>query len=308
MATILGVLIFVGLIFSTVIPMYLIMKQADSLYESRKLEMSNLDQDRSKESLAVGVVPISQYSNVLNITVNNKCALVVKIIRIWINDTYSTASEVLQPMSVLSINSTVVTRTNSSFNIIVGTERGNLFAAETGTLCYGASGWDNGTVPEPPPGVKENGVFGLDWFYFKYTSYQKQSQTDAMTIPKSSTYVAIYFQITNNYPTKVKADSFVTWIVPYIDVTMSIVDHVNYPAKTITSYTNEINVQPGQTVGLVFAATAKKGSSWVWGSSIPSNLITDNPGGTAFVQLTLFYTLLNKTYCQTVMAQGTILT
>ena len=69
-----------------------------------------------------------------------------------------------------------------------------------------------------------------------------------MTIPKSSTYVAVYFQITYNwnYPTNIKAESFVTWIVPYIEVTMSIVDHVTYSSqKTIIAYTNEIVVQPG---------------------------------------------------------------
>jgi hypothetical protein len=278
------------------------MKQADSLYESKKLETSTLDQYRSMESLTVDVFPLSQYSNVLNITVNNKCALVVKIVRIWINDTYSAASVVLQPMSVLSINSTVITRVGSSFNIMVGTERGNVFAAETGTLYYTENGW-------PQQGPPENGVFGLNSFYFKYTSYQKQTRTDAMTIPKSSTYVAVYFEITNNwdYPTNIKAESFVMWSVPYIDVTMFIVDHVTYPAKTITAYTNEIVVQPGQTVGLVFAATTKGGTSWVWGSSIPSNLITDNPGSTAYVQLTVFYTMSNKTYCQSVGAQGTFL-
>jgi len=193
---------------------------------------------------------------------------------------------------------------------MVGTERGNVFAAETGTLHYGGDGWGNETVPEPPPGVRENGVFGLNWFYFKYTSYQKQIRTDAMSVPKSSTYVAVYFQVTNNwnYPTTIKAESYITWIVPYIDTTMSIVDHVTYPAKTITAYTNVISDQPGQTVELIFAATTKKSTSWVWGSSIPSNLITQNPANTAAVQLTLFYTLLDKTYCQTLTAQGTILT
>jgi len=300
-STILGVIIFVGLLFSTVVPMYLVMNQADTIYDQKMFEMKRLEDERSRESLVVDVSAMSQYSNILNINVSNECVLVVKIVRIWINDTYSTASAVLQSMSVLSMNLTVVPSLNCSYSIMVATERGNVFVADS--LFYGEDGW----VKEPPPEVQESGVFKLDWFYFKYTSYQKQSRTDANIIPKSSTYVAVYFKITNNwiYPMTIKAETFVTWVVPYVEVTMSIVDHVTYPAKTITAYTNEKVVQPGQDAEIVFAATTRKGTSWVWGSSIPSNLITQNPGSTAYVQLTLFYILLGKTYCQTMTAQGT---
>ena len=301
-STILGVIIFVGLLFSTVVPMYLIMNQADTVYDKKMSEMKRLDDERSIESLAVDVNPISQYSTILNINVSNECVLVVKIVRIWVNDTYSTASAVVQSMSVLSMNLTVVPSLNHTYSFMVATERGNVFAADA--LFYGESGW----VKEPPPEVQASGVSKLDWFYFKYTSYQQQSRTDANIIPKSSTYVAIYFKIMNNwiYPIKIKAETFVTWIVPYIEVTMSIVDHVTYsPTRTITKYTDEIVIQPGETVEIIFAATTKQGTSWVWGSRIPSNLITQNPGSTAYVQLTLFYILLGKTYCQTMTAQGT---
>jgi len=277
------------------------MNQADTIYDQKMFEMKRLDDERGRESLVVDVSPISQYSTTLNMTVSNDCVLVVKMVRIWINDTYSTADVIMQSMSVLSMNLTVVPSLNCTYTIRVATERGNVFTAEP--LFYGQDGW----VMEPPPEVHDTGVFRLDWFYFKYTSYQIPSRTDANTIPSSSTYVAVYFQVTNNwiYPMRIKAETFITWIVPYIEVTMSIVDHVTYPARTITAYTNEKIVQPGETVELVFAATTRRGTSWVWGSSIPSNLLTQNPSRTAYVQLTLFYVLLGKTYCQTMTAQGT---
>ena len=287
--------------------MYLVMNQMNMLYDNEKLNMSNSDQQRYQENLAVGAEPFSQYSNTLNITVSNTCTLAVKIIRVWVNTTYTNTSVLVPPMSIVSMNSTrLVLRAGSSFKVMVATERGNLFASETGILNYGANGWDNETVPD----INKNGVFSLNWFYFKYTSYQKQTPTDGMSIPKSSTYVAVYLQVTNswNYPITVTSSSFAEWNVPYIDDDMCIVDHVTYPAKTITAYTNPITVQPGQTATLCFAASTKGGTSWLWGSGIPSDFTTSNPNNIGSIILTLYYTLLGKTYGQSLSAQGFIFT
>jgi hypothetical protein len=286
--------------------MYLVMRQADNTYEKNLLEQKRLEVERSKESMVVDVSPMSEDSDDLNITLNNNCMLGVKIVRIWINDTYSTQNEILQPMSDSSIIQTVTPMVNTSYRIMVATERGNVFAAEK-SLYYGENGWE--MVLEPPPGIAETGVVKLEWFYFKYTSYEDPIRTEASIIPSSSTYLALYFKISNNwiYPIMIEDETFVTWIVPHIEVMMSIVDRVNYPIKTIKPYSGLLVIQPGQSVELVFAAQEKSGNSWRWGSSIPSYLLQGNPARTAFLQVTLFYKLLGQLYCQTLTAQGVYL-
>ena len=43
--------------FTAVIPMMLVMRQADTLHEMRKHELENLDQERAMESLCLMSVP-----------------------------------------------------------------------------------------------------------------------------------------------------------------------------------------------------------------------------------------------------------
>lgn len=113
------------------------------MYDVKKLEMQSLDKDRASESLDIYTFPMDQYSDTLNVTVNNNCELAINIVRIWINDTYTEVSTSLQPMSKTSLNPIhIIKRTNSTYNIMVTTDRGNVFASETGTLCYGKSGWE----------------------------------------------------------------------------------------------------------------------------------------------------------------------
>jgi len=260
------------------------------------------EEERLAEKFTIKSVFLSNQSNLfqVNVVVENSGGVLLRLVSLYINTTRYRIDVLLDPVRTTTISQNLTSNPEiDNYEVIFDVT----LTSERGSIIYYSY------VPEPPSEVKDTGVFKLDWFYFKYTSYQNPSRTDGMIISKSSTYVAVYFKVTNNwiYPTTIKAETFATWIVPYIEVTMSIVDHVTYPGRTITAYTNEIVVQPGQTVELIFAATANKGTSWVWGSSIPSNLVTQNPGSTAYVQLTLFYTLLSKTYCQTLAAQGTYL-
>lgn len=49
-STILGVIIFVGLLFSSVIPMYLVMREADAIYDKEIFELGRLDDERAREN------------------------------------------------------------------------------------------------------------------------------------------------------------------------------------------------------------------------------------------------------------------
>ncbi len=52
-STILGTLIFIGIIFTSVVPMMLVMKQADTIYEKKKHEMDVIDDESVREELTV---------------------------------------------------------------------------------------------------------------------------------------------------------------------------------------------------------------------------------------------------------------
>ena len=141
-STILGTLIFIGILFTAVIPMYLVMKQADTIYEKKTTEMKRLDEERDIEALQVNVYPLSQYLGPLNVTVINKCGLPVTFVRLWVNDDHSDLDKTAQPMNSIDLAQIEVSPTvDSSYNIEVITMRGNTFVSETGTLHYGSDGW-----------------------------------------------------------------------------------------------------------------------------------------------------------------------
>ena len=68
-STILGTLIFVGILFSSVVPMLLVMNQADTLYEQKKFEQEREDDRRDMEELQMYVYPISKHATQMNFTV-----------------------------------------------------------------------------------------------------------------------------------------------------------------------------------------------------------------------------------------------
>lgn len=142
-STILGTLIFIGILFTSVIPMFLVMKQADTLYEQRKLEMERFDEERSREEIDVYAYPTGgETSDNLTVKVNNRCELIVKVVRIWINDTLMPIDSVVQPMSELELGSyDVQPREDSTYDIKVTTERGRIFECGSGTLSFEDGHW-----------------------------------------------------------------------------------------------------------------------------------------------------------------------
>ena len=50
-STILGTLIFIGILFTSVIPMMLVMKQADTIFTKKVHEMEAIDDEKAREKL-----------------------------------------------------------------------------------------------------------------------------------------------------------------------------------------------------------------------------------------------------------------
>jgi hypothetical protein len=145
-STILGTLIFIGILFTSVIPMLLVMNQADTIYEQKKLERGRLDEERARENLYVIVYPTGEAApDNLTIIAENTCELTVKVVRIWINDTIHDKESIIKSMSPLPLGSFDVSPPagkNSSYDVRVTTDRGNVFESGSGPLVYDGWDWD----------------------------------------------------------------------------------------------------------------------------------------------------------------------
>jgi len=143
-STILGVLIFVGIMFTAYIPMFLVMKQADTIYTQKKLESERLDELRSAESVRVYVYPTGASApNDLTVTVVNKGVSNIEVIRVWINDNYqSVNTPPILPSEEKKIGSFNAYPVNGmNYNVKIATKNGNTFEASD-SIRYVVDHWD----------------------------------------------------------------------------------------------------------------------------------------------------------------------
>jgi len=166
MATILGMLIFVGALFTCVIPLFLYVNQVNNFYDQTVVEMKHLDEDREREQIDLYAYPLSQSSSNVSVYVKNKCPLTVQIVRIWVNDQLFESSLLVPAMKYnttepIDINAMLPEEGTKSFRVKVTTSRGNTFSSLTNPLYYTAGdggGWSGGT------GFAINIVIEGDWF------------------------------------------------------------------------------------------------------------------------------------------------
>ena len=136
-STILGTIIFIGIMFTSVIPMMLVMKQADTIYTQKVHEMESRDDERSSEILVVNAFPVNSTSTELKIEVENIGVVSVKIIRVWINDVDYSENDIIKTGDTTDIGPYgVAVENGTSYSIKVITERGNSFASACGVLYY----------------------------------------------------------------------------------------------------------------------------------------------------------------------------
>lgn len=139
-STILGTLIFIGVLFTAVIPMFLVMKQADNIYVQNVHEMTIQDDERTRENIIVSAYPGG--SDTIMVKVENKGNVPVTIVRVWMNDENvsrndslsSNSHKILGPFQVdVENGDTVIT------NVVTG--RGNVFYSISGGLYYSDGQW-----------------------------------------------------------------------------------------------------------------------------------------------------------------------
>ena len=154
-STVLGTLIFVGVLMTAVIPLYVYVNQVNNLYDATVVAMDRFDQERDMENLEVYAYPYTaDYDNQVKVFIKNRCSLEVRIVRIWINDDYTsiTVNATISPMEDYTFgpfNTTLPTEGSQDYYIKATTRRGNVFSALTNPLTYTAGaggGWSGSTA------------------------------------------------------------------------------------------------------------------------------------------------------------------
>jgi len=140
-STVLGTLIFVGILFTAVIPMFLVIRQADTLFENSKHELGILDQERRDEALYVYIYTVADPRSLI-VKVQNKGELSVRIVRLWVNDEPLDLDYIVPPMSdIEEIHTYPIPEETDSYYIKVTTDRGNSVAFDTPLVWDYGMGW-----------------------------------------------------------------------------------------------------------------------------------------------------------------------
>jgi len=134
-APILGTIIFVGILFTAVIPMLLYLRQADTLYEMRKHELEIMDEERTSENIIFYALPLNDPPR-LSFIIENRGESPTTIERIWLNDEPEIIGESLSSMSVSEIGPIGVPEVEESYIIKLTTDRGNIFIPSSGIPTY----------------------------------------------------------------------------------------------------------------------------------------------------------------------------
>ncbi len=137
-----GTLIFIGILFTSIIPMTLVMKQADTVYTQNVHETEASDQERDNEDIDVYAFPVAEDSDDIKVRIVNKGVVPVSIVRVWINnDTFvqnvSVASQEVATLGPFTLSPS----DGDTYAIKVTTDRGNTYASSSGTLYFDNGYW-----------------------------------------------------------------------------------------------------------------------------------------------------------------------
>jgi hypothetical protein len=169
-STVLGVLLMVGILFTTIIPLFIYVNSVDNYYDTTVVNMGIADHERDMEDLTVYAFGRDE-SYDLSVLLINEGSIAVNITRIWVMSMDLQRTNIFTSLNVsaalnghdlpLQLNpSDKATIENLTltiivddpdqpeldvFNIEVTTARGNVFASSTNPLNYQGGIWGTGT-------------------------------------------------------------------------------------------------------------------------------------------------------------------
>jgi len=132
-------MIFVGIIFTAVIPMILVMNQADTIYEIRKVEVGRLDEEHAMEDIYFYLEPTVEGGfPFLTLKISNTGELAVRIKSVWVNDTLRDDFDcIIPPMSDRDVILNISKPAQSViYHVIAVTDKGNIFSPICGIPKY----------------------------------------------------------------------------------------------------------------------------------------------------------------------------
>ena len=158
MASILGVLIMVGILITSILPTFIYINEVSNYYDRTVVDLKIADEDRDYENLEVHAY--GHNSTTIDVLIINRAPLASNISRIWVMNTtlrdawifnstnfselplYLSASE----QTSIRMDFTDISAEDSSYRIEVTTERGNKFSSSTNPLTFTSGAWQTGSM------------------------------------------------------------------------------------------------------------------------------------------------------------------
>lgn len=147
-SNIFGTIIFIGIMFTAVVPMFLVMKQADTIYEKKTLELRKLDDERGREDIELYAFPndLSE-PGWINVTVTSRSEVDARLLRLWINNESFSLDLTVTSMGSADVGMfNVDAKNGSAYYLRTVTDRGNVFESETGALFFNEGEWESETL------------------------------------------------------------------------------------------------------------------------------------------------------------------
>jgi hypothetical protein len=146
-ATILGTIIFISVLFSAIIPMQLVMQQADIIKLQDLEAAERVDKDGDMEDLTVLFYPKNQTSSEIYVRVKNSGDIGIQMERLWIKDTKYTVDGELGLSEETTLGPyTVNLVENTTYPVKIISERGQIFSADMISLTYSDGQWYTPTL------------------------------------------------------------------------------------------------------------------------------------------------------------------
>lgn len=273
----------------------------------REQALRTEDNDRLNEMVVVDAVYFNTDGN-LTIDITNTGGVPTHLIGLWVyNLTVYDRTELDHYIDVQQSYSIELNVDHLAFNaddvffVKTITERGNIYSQ-----AYSL---------DPPPGVKDSGVFSVNWFYSTYTNQSQTTPIDARKISIDDRYVAFYLELKNSwiFPCTITEWSVLALVIAHIEPIFFIVKSVDYTGTPNTIPFEPLIIQPQESVVLTFASIQPKSGEFAWeydgfGQNYPQglrNLLGDEEG--AGIQISLFFEMNGELLGQTISTQAVLL-
>ena len=157
-ASVLGILIMVGILITSILPTFIYINEVNNYYDRTVVDLRIADEDRDYENVEVHAYGHNETT--VDLLIINRAPLATNITRIWVmnstlqdvwifNNTnypdlplYLSASE----QTSLRLDFTGINSEGSSYIIEAATVRGNKFSSATNPLTYTSGDWQTGSM------------------------------------------------------------------------------------------------------------------------------------------------------------------